>query len=121
MTLSILSSRDADPSITITLSFTVSFGPPSRIRCTRDNTQLIKNHIRDPSAQVTREVIRSRYISSTQPDMTRVTVRLDLQPRAERTYNCTVIVEGRTNIASSSYDFDPRGTAGSSTVTVTGE
>ena len=53
--------------------------------------------------------------------MTRVTVRLDPQPRAERTYNCTVIVEGRTNIASGSYDFDPRGTAGSSTVTVTGE
>ena len=32
-----------------------------------------------------------------------------------------VIVEGRTNIASGSYDCDPRGTAGSSTVTVTGE
>ena len=120
MTLSILSSRDADPNIEYSLSFTVSFGPPSRIRCTRDNIQLFNARGLEHYSDLTREVIRSRYISSTLPDMTRVTVRLDLQPRAERTYNCTVTVEGRTNIASSSYDFDPKGT-GSSTVTVTGE
>ena len=46
-------------------------------------------------SDLTREVIRSRYISSTLPDMTRVTVRLDPQPRVERTYTCTVTVEGR--------------------------
>ena len=40
--------------------------------------------------RVTREVIRSRYISSAQPDMSRVTVRLDNIPS-------TVIVEGRTD------------------------
>ena len=67
-----------------------------------------------------REVIRSRYISSTQPDMTRVIVRPDPQFRDEATYNCTVIVEGRINIATSNYDFVQMG-SGSSTVTVTGE
>ena len=72
MTLSILSSRDADPNIEYSLSFTVSFGPPSRIRCTRDGSVLF--NIRDPDPRVTREVIRSRYINSTQPDMTHVTV-----------------------------------------------
>ena len=118
MTLSILSSRDADPNIEYSLSFTVSFGPPSRIICTSDITQLFI--IRESSAQVTREVIRSHYVSGTQPDMTRVTVRLDLQPRVGATYACIVTVEGRTNIASGIYGFDPKG-AGSSTVTVTGE
>ena len=80
--------------------------------------------IRGLHPQVTREVIRSRYISSTQPDMTRVTVRLDLQPRVGGTYTCTVTVESRINIVSHDYhhvyDYDPKGT-GSSTVTVTGE
>ena len=53
--------------------------------------------------------------------MSRVTVRLDNVPRGvERTYTCTVIVEGRINIAGGSYNFDTRG-SGSSTVTVTGE
>ena len=47
---------------------------------TRDNIGL-------QGGQVTRDVIRSRYISSTEPDMTRVTVRLDPEPRGvERTY-----------------------------------
>ena len=79
---------------------------------TRDNIGL-------QGGQVTREMIRSRYISSTEPDMTRVTVRLDPEPRGvERTYTCTVTVEGRINIASGNYDFDTRG-SGSSTVTVT--
>ena len=119
MTLSVLSSRDADPNIDYSLSFTVSFGPPSRIRCTRDSMQLFD--IRDPDSRVTREVIRSRYISSAQPDMSRVTVRLDNVSRGvERIYTCTVIVEGRINIASGSYNFDTKG-SGSSTVTVTGE
>ena len=118
MTLSILSSRDADPNIAITLSFTVSFGPPSRIRCTVDSSVLF--NIRGPDPRVTREVIRSRYINSSQPDMTRVTVRLDPQPRVERIYTCTVTVEARINIAIGNYDFDVKG-SGSSTVTVSGE
>ena len=119
MTLSILSSRDADPKIDYSLSFTVSFGPPSNITCTRDGSFFLA--IRGPDPRVTREVIRSRYISSTQPDMTRVTVRLENVPRVERTYNCTVTVEGRINITSGNYDFVTLGTPGSSTVTVTGE
>ena len=96
MTLSILSSRDADSNITISLSFTVSFGPPSRITCTRDGVQLINR--RDPDPLFTREVIRSRYINSTHPDMSHVTVNLDSQPRVGATYTCTVTVEGRTII-----------------------
>ena len=120
MTLSVLSSRDADPNINYSLSFTVSFGPPSRISCTCDSMQLF--NIRGPDdSRVTREVIRSRYISSAQPDMSRVTVRLDNVSRGvERTYTCTVTVEGRINIAVVNYDFDTKG-SGSSTVTVTGE
>ena len=118
MTLSILSSRDADPNITISLSFTVSFGPPSRITCTRDGVKLFS--IRNPDPRISREVIWSRYISSTLPDMSRVTMNLVSQPRVGATYNCTVTVEGRINIASGTYDYDPKG-SGSSTVTVTGE
>ena len=118
MTLSILSSRDADTNITISFSFTVSFGPPSRVTCSRDSVQLI--NVGDPDPRVTREVIRSRYINSTHPDMSHVTVNLDSQPKVGATYNCTVTVEARNNIANGIYDFVPRGT-GSSTVTVTGE
>ena len=118
MTLSILSSRDADPNITFSLSFTVSYGPPSRVRCTRDSSLLL--NIRELDSRLTREVIRSRYISSTKPDMTRVTVRPDPQPRIGGIFNCTVFVEGRTNIASGGYDFVDKG-SGFSTVTVTGD
>ena len=118
MTLSILSSKDADPNITFSLSFTVSYGPPSRVRCTRNSSVLL--NIRELDSRLTREVIRSRYISSTQPDMTRVTVRPDPQPRVGGTFNCSVFVEGRTNISSGGYAFIDKG-SGSSTVTVTGE
>ena len=118
MTLSILSSRDADSNIAISLSFTVSFGPPSRIRCTHDSSMLLDIRGLDP--RVTREVIRSRYISDTQLDMTRVTVRPDPQPRAGATYTCTVTVEGRTGIANGTYNITTLG-SGSSTITVTGE
>ena len=119
MTLSILLSRDTDDSsIHIAFSFTVSFGPPSTIICRRNNVQLF--FIRGPNSRLTREVIRSRYINSTLPDMSRVTVRLDPQPRVGATYTCTVTVESRINIDSGVYDFDVKG-MGSSTATVTGE
>ena len=118
MTLSILSSRDADPNIEYSLSFTVSFGPPSRIRCTRDSIVLL--NIRELDSRITRDVIRSRYISSTQPDMTRVTVRPGPQPRVGGTYTCTVIVESHINNNSDNYDFNVMG-SGSSTVTVFGK
>ena len=118
MSLSLLSSRDADPNIEYSLSFNVSFGPPSRIVCHQNNIIFINR--RDPGLLLTREVIRSRYINSTLPDMTRVTVRPGPQPRVGATYTCTVTVESRINIASGSYNFDNKG-MGSTTVIVTGK
>ena len=111
MTLSILSSRDADLIITIRLSFDVSFGPPSRIECTNGTSQIFsaRSH-----PGITR-VIRSRYVNVTEPDMTRVTIRLSSLPKVGGTYTCTVTVESR--VSSGSYS---KGT-GSSTATVTGE
>ena len=41
MTLSILSSRDADGDIMFRLSFNISFGLPSHIRCTRDSINIL--------------------------------------------------------------------------------
>ena len=70
MTLSILSSRDADPNIMFRLSFNISFGPPSRIQCTRDSSNILSG--RGIVSGVDYEVIRSQYISSSQPDMTRL-------------------------------------------------
>ena len=118
MTISILSSRDADTNINISLSFTVSHGPPSRIHCQHNSMSFINT--RDPDPRITREVIRSRYISSDEPDMTRVTVRPDPQPRVGATYFCEVEVESRTGIASGTYSRDRKG-VGQSFVTLTGE
>ena len=75
---------------------------------------------RGPDPQLIREVIRSRYISTTQPDMTRVTVRPGPQPRSGGTHTCLVFVEGRVNINFGTYAFFQMG-SGSPTVTVTGE
>ena len=115
MTLSILSSRDADPNITITLSFNVSFGPPSHIECRRGSNSLFS--VKGNHPVITHEVIRSRYISSTEPDKTRVTVRLSSQSNVAETYICTVTVEGRIGGVSG---YVTKGT-GSSTVMVTGK
>ena len=126
MTLSILSSRDAVPNIAIAFSFNVSYGPPSRVLCQRIGTSgpvVTLFNTRDPNPKLDREVIRSRYINSTLPDMTRVTVRPDPQPRevTVATYTCFVHVESRINITSGMYDYDEKGMYGSTTVTVTGE
>ena len=117
MTLSILSSRDAGPNIAIAFSFNVSYGPPSRVLCERRDTpgasafvQLINER---ESPKLFREVIRSRYISSTLPDMTRVTFRPDPQPREGATYHCFIHVETR--------NYDEKGMHGTTSVTVTGE
>ena len=127
MTLSILSSRDADPNIAIAFSFNVSYGPPSRLLCERKETpdaddfvQLINSR---ESPKLFREVIRSRYINSTLPDMTHVTFRPDPQPRevTAATYNCFVYVETRINIHNSGYNVERKGMHRSTTVTVTGE
>ena len=124
MTLSILSSRDAVPNIAIAFSFNVSYGPPSRVLCVRIGTSgLVVTLLneRDPNPKLDREVIRSRYINSTLPDMTRVTVRPGPQPREVATYICFVHVESRINISSGFYNYDEKGMYGSTTVTVTGE
>ena len=117
MTLSILSSRDADPDIMFRLSFNISFGLPSRIQCTRDSSPILSG--RGIVSGVDYEVIRSQYISSSQPDMTRLSFN-QTRPRIGATYQCTVTVEGRRNIASGNYDFDVLG-SGTSSITVTGE
>ena len=126
MTLSILSSRDADPNIMFRLSFNISFGLPSRIHCTRDGSTILGGAVhglgRGIVSGVDYEVIRSQYISSSQPDMTRLSFN-QTRPRIAATYQCTVTVEGRRNIASGStgsYDFDVLG-SGTSSITVTGE
>ena len=121
MTLSVLSSRDADPNIEYSLSFNVSFGPPSRINCTYmyagENSNQNFSVI---GIQLSYNVIMSQYIDSLQPDMTDITVRLPPQPRENRTYTCTVTVEGHVNISSGNYMSVVKGTR-SSTVKVTGE
>ena len=124
MTLSILSSRDADPNIMFRLSFNISFGPPSRIQCTRDSgsNNIFCKYARGIVSGVDYEVIRSQYINSSQPDMTRLSF-IQTRPRIGATYQCTATVEGRQNIASGStgsYDFDVLG-SGTSSITVTGE
>ena len=122
MTLSILSSRDADPNITFRLSFNLSFGLPSHIQCTRDSSSIlggIDGLGRGIVTGVDYEVIRSQYISSSQPDMTLLAFN-QTRPRIEATYLCTVTVEGRRNIASGTYNFDELG-SGTSSITVTGE
>ena len=119
MTFSMISSRDTESSISYSLSFTVSFGPPSKLWCSRNGTVFLEN-IREPHPQITREVIRSRYINSTHPDMTHVTIRPSPQSREVALYRCFVSVESRINIDHGDYDHDKKSTK-SSTVTVTGE
>ena len=76
--------------------------------------------MRGDGPNLSRKVIRSRYVSSSQPDMTRVTVKVVQPIREERTYLCHVTVEGRVNITSGVYAYDPKNTT-TTTVIVTGE
>ena len=117
MRVSILSSRDTDPNVVFTLSFNVTFGPPSRVFCRYGSTTILNK--RD-HPNLSREVIRSQYVNSSQADMTRVTVKVNQTTRVGRTYFCQVNIEGRMNIVSGSYDYLNKGD-GTSTVTVTGK
>ena len=118
MRVSILSSRDTlSENIVFTLSFNVTFGPPSRVFC-RYETTTILNARDDPN--LSREVIRSQYVNSLKPDMTRVTVQVVQNTEKKGIYACQVFVEGRVNIASGSYKHDTKGN-GTCAVTVTGE
>ena len=98
MKLSLLTPRDTETNIMFTLSFTVSFGPPTEISCSHNSIQFFSraNSV-SVSPVVSREVIRSHYINSSYPDMTRV-VLTQTTPRESSTYSCIVYVTSRTNI-----------------------
>ena len=122
--VSILSSRDTVSNVVFTLSFNVTFGPPSRVYCVYSSkgqtTKAPIFHARDKHPNLSREVIRSYYGSTSQPDMTRVSVKVKQTIKEERIYECEVTVEGRGNIVSGTYYRDPKNT-GITNVTVTGK
>ena len=121
MRVSILSSRDTDPNVVFTLSFNVTFGLPSHVLCYHNNHPAAFFNSRD-DPNLSREVIRSQYVDSSQPDMTHVTITVN-QPREERAYLCEATVEGRVYIDGNNinkYKYDTKG-AGTSNVMVTGE
>ena len=118
MRVSILSSRDTVSNFVLTLSFNVTFGPPSLVFCRYGSTTILKNKRAAPN--LSRKVIRYQYISSSQPDMTRVTIKVVQSIREVGTYACQVTVEGRVNIVSGTYSHDSKG-SGAATVTITGE
>ena len=127
MKLSLLTPRDAETNIMFTLSFTVSFGPPTEISCKLNDNAPFFSHTDSISISpvVSCEVIRSRYIDSSNPDMTRV-ILTQTTPRESSTYSCTVYVTSRTNIGIiagsglSSYRTIQEG-SGTSTASITGE
>ena len=123
MRVSILSSRDTLTNIVFTLSFNVTFGPPSHVYCVYirkgQTTKIPFFDVRDDITQLSREVIRSYYNASSQPDMTSVSVKVEQPMKEERTYECQVTVEGRVNI-SGTYKSDIKGSR-ITTVMITGE
>ena len=119
MRVSILSSRDTIQNVVFTLSFIVTFGPPSRVLCYRNNHRDAFFNSRD-APNLSREVIRSQYVSSSQPDMTIVIIKVD-QPREDRSYRCEVVVEGRKGIVSGTYAHDQKNVKTTNKITVTGE
>ena len=121
MKLSLLTPRDTETDIMFTLSFTVSFGPPTEISCSRNGAQFFSqaNSV-SVSPVVSREVIRSHYINSSYPDMTRV-ILTQTTPRESSTYSCTVYVNSRTGVGTGpGYAKMPLG-SGTSTASITGE
>ena len=117
MNFFLISSR-ATPNFTFILQFTVSHGPPSKISCTYNGINFL-GEFQSREYFLGRKVIRSHYINNSYPDMTRVSVT-HTSPREPRTYTCTVTAEGRVNINSASYDFDPKG-SGTTWASITGE
>ena len=122
MKLSLLTPRDTKTNIMFTLSFTVSFGPPTEISCKRHGSNPFFTQAMSvgSSTVVYREVIRSRYINSSYPDMTRV-IFTRTTPRESSTYSCTVYVTSRTGVGIiDSYEAVEEG-SGTSTASITGE
>ena len=124
MNVSILSSRDTVSPVVFTMSFNVTFGPPSRVYCvyTRkgQTMKIVFFHVRDDHPNLSREVISSYYSSSSQPDMTHVSIRVEQPIKEERTYECEVTVEGHHNIVSGTYSHINKG-SGLTNVMITGE
>ena len=119
MTLSLLTPRDTETNIMFTLSFIVSFGPPTEISCRRNGIQFFsRTDSKSVSPVVSREVIRSHYINSSYPDMTRI-ILTRTTPRELSTYSCTVYVTSRTGTGSEFANV-PKG-SGTSTASITGE
>ena len=118
MKIFMLSSRDTVSNIAFTLSFNVTFGPPSSVYCRYQETAIL-NRKRD-HPKLSREAIRSQYVSSSQPDMTRVIVKESQATKQEGIYACQVFVEGRVNIVSGTYEENTKGT-GVTEVMVTSE
>ena len=120
MKLSLLTPRDTETNIMFTLSFTVSFGPPSWINCSLNGNEYYSKHNSTfKSPVVSREVIRSHYINSSYPDMTRV-ILTQTTPKESSTYTCTVTVTGRNGVSTSSFNSVSKG-SGTSTASITGE
>ena len=120
MKLHLLTPRDTETNIIITLSFTVSFGPPSEINCSRNGVEFFtKYNSSTASAVVSREVIRSHYMNSSYPDMTRV-ILTQTTSRESAMYSCTVTVTGRSAVSTSSFSNSQLGD-GTSTASIIGE
>ena len=120
MKLSLLTPRDTETNIMFTLSFTVSFGPPTEISCSRNGAQFFSQvNSKSKSPVVSREVIRSHYINSSHPDMTRV-ILTQTTPRESSTYSCTVYVTSRSGVSTSTFEDVQEG-SGTSTASITGE
>ena len=110
MRVSILSSRDTPSNIVFTLSFNVTFGPPSRVYCIYSGaTNPLLFNVRADHPNLSRDVIRFQYVDSSQPDMTRVTIKVEQSMRLERTYSFQVNAEGRMNIVSGIYNYLEKG------------
>ena len=123
MRVSILSSRDTLSNIVFTMSFNVTFGPPSHVYCVylkKGETTKTPFFDERDHPKLSREVIRSYDTTSSQPDMTSVSVRVEQPIKEEIFYDCQVTVEGRVNIDSGTLTLDKKGN-GLTNVTVTGE
>ena len=122
MKLTLLTSNVADPPFPFRLSFTITFGLPSRMVCTRDGIDLgFENSLTGTRGQlsgVTYTVVDPWYMDSLQPSVVCISFTQS-RTRATTTYSCTVYVEGRKNVTGG-YDFDQLGN-GTTTATITGE
>ena len=123
MKLTLHTSNVAEPPFPITLTFTITFGLPSRMVCTRDGTDLgFKNYLTGTRGQlsgVSYAVVNPWYMDNSRPPAVRMSFYQSQIARAATTYSCTVSVEGRKNVTGG-YDIDQLGNV-TTTATITGE